>query len=97
MCCRKPNALVDLPEPGKEAVPAWLSSYLVALQKVCFSDHYIFTKLASVNHMVSPPTVLFMPDIALRLLWIWLGSQFQAMRSNMTSNNTAALEPGPEI
>ena len=93
MYCRKANAFVDLPEPGKEAVPAWLNSYLVALQKACLSDRYIITKLSAVNHMIAPPTVLFMPDVALRLLWSWLGSQAQAVQTKIARNTAAMLGP----
>ena len=82
---------MDLPEPGKAAVPAWLNTYLVELQRACMTDHYLITKLAAVNHMIAPPIALFMPDVALRLLWSWLGSQAQAVHKHMTRNTTAIL------
>ena len=97
MCCRKPNAFVDLPEPGKAAVPAWLNTYLVELQRACWSDHYLFFKLAAVNHMIAPPTILFMPDVALRLLRSWLGSQAQAMQKKFARNTAAMTKSGTEV
>lgn len=84
--------MVDLPGQSKQAVPSWLNSYLLVLQTVCLEDQYLLTKLAAVNHMIAPPTVLFMPDVALRVLWRWLGGQARAFQQTTTSN--AAAVPG---
>ena len=74
---------MELPEDNKAAVPAWLNDYLVYMMKASFSDQYMMTKLAAVNHMIAPPTALFMPDMALRVLWHWLGDQSSVFQKRL--------------
>lgn len=90
MSCRKPDAVVNMPEQAQSPVKDILTKYFVALQQARFHDSYIWLKMTAVGHMLASPAVLFGPGVVARLLWFLITDRLKVVPSRQTSEGTKA-------
>lgn len=92
-CCRKPNAVMNMPQTEANAFSDLLTKYFVALQQARFDDLYLMNKVTQVAHMLASPAVLFGPDVVGRLLWYVLRSNLKFGPSKENTRGTTAVGP----
>lgn len=88
---QKPDAVMNMPQTEANAFSVLLTKYFVALQQARFDDLYLMKKVTRVGHMLSPPTVLFGPDVVGRLLWYVLRSKLKFGLSKENARGTTAV------
>ena len=84
MCCRRPDAEVDMPAPKKDAIAEWIGSYIVNVAAAQMDDPYVRLQFVKVFHMTEPTTRLLLPDVAVRMMVWWLGKQFVMLQKKAT-------------
>ena len=84
---------MNMPQTEANAFSVLLIKYFVALQQARFDDLYLMKKLTQVGNMLAPPTVLFGPDVVMRLLWYVLRNKLKFGLSKENTYGTTAVGP----
>ena len=70
-----------MPAPENDVVAEWIGSYIKQVAIAQMDDPYVRLQAAKVFHMTEPPTRLFLPDVAVRVMAWWLGKRFVMLQN----------------